>query len=878
MSNNLLPKAVIVIDPGHGGATKIGGSSPNNAAGANGLLEKDLTLDIARRTASLLKDSAKVVLTRDDDKNLSLAKRAAIAGVNNASVFLSIHFNGFRDKNVDGTETFTATKASAASEKLARNVQNNLINVTQVANRGVKRADLGVLLPERHLPQTAACLAEIAFLTSPKQAKQLEDAAYRQQIAVALGDAILKSLPEGAPAVPAQGFSFGDTENLDERHFQPLGATALDGNPVFDITASVGKGGANKEDDVFAVKKRLIALGYDWLNLDKKIDNATIDAIRLFQTIIAGHNSISGDGKIDAGKNTYLWLQAVNAPRWQAMPAGSAAEGFFNYELTAAADTHDFGTDWLAATIKSAAAHYRDNYLKTHAGAALLTVNDVSLPHGGNTPDHSGHEAGLSCDLQLPRTDGKAGFVTHADALYDRSAARAVINALRAQAAVAKVFFNDQTLINEGLCHKLAGHDNHIHFEINAPARGAVELDGMFNYHSGNRLYQGSYQDDVDYQTHSLEASDYNFAPLGDAAASNCRAGFQNPGTPAADERFVTLDPMRGASAVQHGDENAPNVFMRWSDIPAGACEVDVVVHFHGYNMRDKNTLQRVKTLSGLDLSGSTGGAIKRQRPTLCILPLGRHAPSKARKDRHTFPYFTDQKSGLQNLIDFGMNVLAVQNNLPYGTFTPGRLILTAHSGGGTAVAGILRLKQYDVAEVHLFDATYGGASEVNAWLRERLAKDFNASTKVARADGEMPTKGGALRVLYRACGDWNWKYDAKNDTCNTGETETQARFIETEINRLLPANSPLRRWYRVEKTTVEHNDIPKTFGFQLLANASRDLLPAPAVPTGKPACCPTFPSCVCRGKPAEQKPQSLGYEYEETDYFAPREADYMNY
>ena len=44
---------VVVLDPGHGGSVKVGGSSPNNAVGAGGLLEKDLTLDVATRTAAL---------------------------------------------------------------------------------------------------------------------------------------------------------------------------------------------------------------------------------------------------------------------------------------------------------------------------------------------------------------------------------------------------------------------------------------------------------------------------------------------------------------------------------------------------------------------------------------------------------------------------------------------------------------------------------------------------------------------------------------------------------------------------------------------------------------------------------------------------------
>src|SRR5206468_664991 len=62
----------VVIDPGHGGATATGGSSPNNATGPNGLLEKDLTLDLGRRVSALLAPRATVILTRTTDVNLSL--------------------------------------------------------------------------------------------------------------------------------------------------------------------------------------------------------------------------------------------------------------------------------------------------------------------------------------------------------------------------------------------------------------------------------------------------------------------------------------------------------------------------------------------------------------------------------------------------------------------------------------------------------------------------------------------------------------------------------------------------------------------------------------------------------------------------------------
>jgi hypothetical protein len=89
-----------------------------------------------------------------------------------------------------------------------------------------------------------------------------------------------------------------DDDDLGELHYQSLDAGAMSGNPIFDINGPVSKTSTNG-DDIFAVKKRLIQLGYDWITLNKTMDTATVDAIKLFQTIIAGNNAISGDGKID---------------------------------------------------------------------------------------------------------------------------------------------------------------------------------------------------------------------------------------------------------------------------------------------------------------------------------------------------------------------------------------------------------------------------------------------------------------------------------------------------------------------------------------------------------------------------------------------------
>jgi hypothetical protein len=143
-----------------------------------------------------------------------------------------------------------------------------------------------------------------------------------------------------------------------------------------------------------------------------------------------------------------------------------------NVEVADVGDQHDFGTDWLAEFIRGAGSHYRDNYLATHPGASVIAVNDASLPQGGDTPDHSGHETGLSCDLRLPRTDGTTdGGLDIGSPLYDKDAARAILQAFRTQVLFSRAFFNDSTLIEEGLCVAATGHDNHIHVEIRAPER-----------------------------------------------------------------------------------------------------------------------------------------------------------------------------------------------------------------------------------------------------------------------------------------------------------------------------------------------------------------------------------------------------------------------
>jgi len=201
-----MPSPTVVIDPGHGGAAAVGGSSANNATGPNGLLEKDVTLDIGRRVSAALGSRANVILTRTTDDNRSLSDRAKVAHDANADIFLSIHLNGWRDPSVDGAEAWVTQHASTASHDLARSVLTRVVGVTHARDRGVKEQDFGVLRADRLAANTAASLVEIAFLTNPDEAARLTHDDYKQAIAQAIADGIAERLPaNGAVAQSLSG-------------------------------------------------------------------------------------------------------------------------------------------------------------------------------------------------------------------------------------------------------------------------------------------------------------------------------------------------------------------------------------------------------------------------------------------------------------------------------------------------------------------------------------------------------------------------------------------------------------------------------------------------------------------------------------------------
>lgn len=181
---------IVVIDPGHGGTSRIGGSSANNAISASGILEKTMTLNLAKRIKQQLAtysdtkphSDITVHLTRTTDKNLGLNDRAHLAREQEADLFLSLHFNGFNTV-ARGTETWILPAADgnvneSEDRSFAQRIQRAMFSAlkqfdTNARDRGIKdELSLGVLKDihlgnTRHKHKTRACLAEVEFIDNP---------------------------------------------------------------------------------------------------------------------------------------------------------------------------------------------------------------------------------------------------------------------------------------------------------------------------------------------------------------------------------------------------------------------------------------------------------------------------------------------------------------------------------------------------------------------------------------------------------------------------------------------------------------------------------------------------------------------------------------
>jgi N-acetylmuramoyl-L-alanine amidase len=207
----------VVLDPGHGGHDE-------GTTGPNGLLEKDLVLDVALRLGKLIESrmGSEVVFTRSDDTFIPLERRTAIANEKKADLFLSIHANSSPYPRIGGVESYylnftnakealaVASRENASSDRSVFELHDLIQKITLqdkaeeskefagsiqaalfpfavrydpgIKNRGIKKAPFVVLIGA----SMPSVLAEIGFLSNTREEALLKKSEHRQKLAEAL--------------------------------------------------------------------------------------------------------------------------------------------------------------------------------------------------------------------------------------------------------------------------------------------------------------------------------------------------------------------------------------------------------------------------------------------------------------------------------------------------------------------------------------------------------------------------------------------------------------------------------------------------------------------------------------------------------------------
>lgn len=210
---------IVAIDAGHGGKDV-------GAIGANRLLEKEVTLNMAKELKRLIdrQPGMRAVLTRDKDVFIPLKERIAIAKKKNADIFISIHADAFHDHSVRGGSVYVLSQGGASSvmaRLLAKSENASLQNVklhgreedvafalsdlARDANirssRKLAKTVLGEMQKKvkmhKHSVQSAgfavlksidmpSLLIEMAFISNPHEARQLRNKKFQRKMATAI--------------------------------------------------------------------------------------------------------------------------------------------------------------------------------------------------------------------------------------------------------------------------------------------------------------------------------------------------------------------------------------------------------------------------------------------------------------------------------------------------------------------------------------------------------------------------------------------------------------------------------------------------------------------------------------------------------------------
>ena len=227
--NKSKPEYVIALDPGHGGRDP-------GAIGKKGTREKDVTLSIAKRMQQLINRTPgyRAILTRPNDRFVSLRNRVKKAREAQSDLFISLHADSFRSPNVKGASVYARSLSGASSgaarwiaEKenasdliggitlddkddliasvlldlsqtatiqdsldLGSDVLSHIGKVSKLNNRQVQQAGFAVL----KAPDMPSILIETAFLSNPGEEKKLRNPKHQQKLARAVFAGVKKHL------------------------------------------------------------------------------------------------------------------------------------------------------------------------------------------------------------------------------------------------------------------------------------------------------------------------------------------------------------------------------------------------------------------------------------------------------------------------------------------------------------------------------------------------------------------------------------------------------------------------------------------------------------------------------------------------------------
>jgi hypothetical protein len=257
----------IVLDPGHGGSVAIGKSTPFGQCHASGQHEKVWNLLLAERVGAALGDH-EVLLTRHDDRNLSLRERTAVAGIGRPIQFVSLHTH-WDYPGSQGCEAWVHPRAGGPSRQLASNILHELAQLGAGPGE-VLRGDLAVLDPALFGAGAAACLVEAQLPSDSFGNPQVPRGAQIDAIAAAIARGIRGA---GTLGRPTPRFGGVDVE-VGSDNWAARAREAFDGGEVVNLVIA----GPDLQQLMSDAYTEALRRGWDLLDAGLSTINSILDA------------------------------------------------------------------------------------------------------------------------------------------------------------------------------------------------------------------------------------------------------------------------------------------------------------------------------------------------------------------------------------------------------------------------------------------------------------------------------------------------------------------------------------------------------------------------------------------------------------------------